>query len=103
MEAETVAQADTLAVAQAAPPPLEPGDHLSRDEFERRYDAMMGLSKVELIEGIVHMPSPVRLIHHGRPHIHVSTWLGTYESHTPGVLSGDNVSIRLGGDNMPQP
>src|SRR3954452_3734073 len=49
------------------------------------------------------MPSPVRLNHHGRPHIHVSTWLGTYEAHTPGVLVGDNVSIRLDDENMPQP
>jgi hypothetical protein len=32
-------------------PPLETGDHLTRAEFERRYNAMPGLKKAELIEG----------------------------------------------------
>jgi hypothetical protein len=36
-------------VTPAKIPPLEPGDHLSRDEFERRYHAMPGLKKVELL------------------------------------------------------
>ena len=49
-------------------PPLEAGDRLSRAEFERRYEAMPGLKKAELIEGVVYMPSPVRLHRHGRPH-----------------------------------
>ncbi len=98
-------QTEVVIEAEPAPPLpyLEPGDHLTRDEFERRYDAMPGLKKAELIEGVVHMASPVRLSRHGRPHIHVSTWLGTYEAHTPGVIVGDNVTIRLDGDNMPQP
>ena len=29
-------------------PPLEPGDRLTRDEFERRFDATPGLTKAEL-------------------------------------------------------
>jgi hypothetical protein len=49
-------------------PPLEPGDRLSRIEFERRYEAMPHLKKAELIQGVVHMPSPVRLRRHGNPH-----------------------------------
>ena len=36
-------------------PPLEQGDRLTRDEFERRYDAMPNLKKAELIEGVVYM------------------------------------------------
>ena len=48
-------------------PPLEPGDRLTRPEFERRYAAMPQLHKAELIEGVVHMPSPVRFRRHGRP------------------------------------
>lgn len=85
------------------PPPLEPGDHLTRDEFERRYDAMPGLKKAELIEGVVYMPSPVRWDHHGSPHRHLSCWLGTYQAYTPGVQGADNASIRLDLDNEPQP
>lgn len=82
---------------------LEPGDRLSRDEFERRYDALKQIKKAELIEGVVHMPSPVRLKRHGSPQAALITWLGLYWSRTPGVLVGDNSSIRLDLDNMPQP
>lgn len=49
-------------------PRLENGDRLTRPEFERRYTAMTQVKKAELIEGIVYMPSPVRVRQHGRPH-----------------------------------
>jgi Uma2 family endonuclease len=83
--------------------PLEHGDRLSRAEFERRYDAMPNLKKAELIEGVVYMPSPVRLQSHGRPHAHLITWLGVYEAGTPGVQTADNSTARLDLDNEPQP
>ena len=83
--------------------PLEPGDRLSRAEFERRYDAMPNLKKAELIEGVVYMPSPVRLHKHGSPHFDVIAWLGAYRAATPKVIGGDNASVRLDLDNMPQP
>jgi hypothetical protein len=38
-------------------PLLENGDHVTREEFERRYDAMPYLKKAELIEGRVYMPA----------------------------------------------
>ncbi|MEI7683790.1 MAG: Uma2 family endonuclease [Planctomycetota bacterium] len=84
-------------------PPLEAGDRLTRAEFEKRYEAMPGVRKAELIEGIVYMPSPVRIRRHGRPQLHLITWLGTYESMTPGVIGGDNATARLDLDNEPQP
>jgi Uma2 family endonuclease len=84
-------------------PPLEPGDRLSRAEFERRCNAMTNLKKAELIEGVVYMPSPVRLRRHGRPHFQLVTWLGNYETATPGVIGADNASVRLDLDNEPQP
>ncbi len=56
-------------------PPLEPGDRLTRAEFERRYDAMPQLTKAELVEGLVYMPSPVRFRRHGRPHAQLVGWL----------------------------
>ena len=43
---------------------LEPGDRLSRDEFERRYERMPHVKKAELIEGIVYRPSPARFGKH---------------------------------------
>src|SRR4029453_6747716 len=84
-------------------PPLEPGDRLTRDEFERRYEAMPRGIKAELLEGLVHMPSPTRFRRHGRPHLHLITWLGYYESGTPGVAAGDNSTTPLDMDNEPQP
>ena len=90
--------------AGAEIPPLEPGDRLTRDEFERRYEAMPWIKKAELIEGVVHMPPPaVRWDYHGTPHARLVTWLGTYEMSTPGVRIGDNSSIRLDLENEPQP
>jgi Uma2 family endonuclease len=83
--------------------PLEQGDHLTRDEFERRYDAMPELKKAELIEGVVHMPSPVRWNCHASPHVDVITWLGVYRAATPGTQAGDNGSLRLDTENEPQP
>jgi Uma2 family endonuclease len=84
-------------------PPLENGDRLSRAEFERRYEAMPELKKAELIEGEVYMPSPIRHRRHSQPNNRLATWLGNYETDTPGVEAGDNGTVRLDLDNEPQP
>jgi Uma2 family endonuclease len=84
-------------------PPLEPGDRLTRDEFERRYEAMPEVKKAELIEGFVYMPFPVRLYRHAQPHSHLVTCFGNYRAATPGVGIGDNSTARLDLDNEPQP
>jgi len=84
-------------------PPLEHGQRLSRAEFERRYDAMPGLKGAELIDGVVYMPSPVRFEHHSGPQGDAITWLGVYRAGTPGVLGGAEATVRLEGDNDPQP
>nr|WP_164929061.1 Uma2 family endonuclease [Gloeobacter violaceus] len=83
--------------------PLENGDHLNRVEFERRYAAMPHLKKAELIEGVVHLSSAVRFASHAEPHALLITWLGVYRAATPGVRLGDNATVRLDGDNEPQP
>ncbi len=87
----------------AAEPLLEPGDRLTRAQFERRYARMPLVKKAELIEGVVYMPSPVRARRHGKPHNLLGTWLGVYASETPGVECFDNSSVRLDLDNEPQP
>ena len=93
-----------MSIREAAqPPPLEPGDHLTRAEFERRYQAMPNGRKAELIEGVVFMPSPVRLAHHGSPTAALIVWLGHYWAFTPGVRVGQNTTVRLDLDNEPQP
>jgi Uma2 family endonuclease len=91
------------AVSQPEPiPPLRHGDRLTRDEFERRYNAMPHINKAELLEGVVYMPSPVS-VDHADPHFDLIGWLALYRIATPGVVGGDNGSIRLDLANEPQP
>ena len=85
-------------------PPLENGDRLTRDEFERRWQAMPHVIKAELIEGVVYMPAAaVSHEFHSSPHVRLATLLGVYMAATPGVTAGDNGSLRLDLPNMPQP
>ena len=88
---------------ETTPPPLENGDRLTRDEFERRYDAMPDLKKAELINGVVYLGSPVRFRKHSEPHARLLTWLGTYAAFTEGVRYGGNATVRLDSDTEPQP
>jgi Uma2 family endonuclease len=82
---------------------LEPGDRLTRQEFERRYDQMPHLKKAELIERTVYMPSPVRAESHAQPDGQLGTWLGVYAAETPDVNFFHNASVRIDLDNEPQP
>ena len=92
----------------AAPPPgaptttLENGDRLTRCEFEHRYALRPDLKKAQLIEGIVHMPSPVSVAH-AEPHAMIQAALLVYAASTPGVHGYDNATLRLDLDNEPQP
>jgi len=91
------------AALSAAIPRLQNGDRLTRAEFERRYDADPTLKKAELIDGVVYMPSPVRQEFHSRQHFDIIACLGLYRMTTPGVEGGDNGTLRLDLDNVPQP
>ena len=84
-------------------PPLENGDRLTRDEFERRYNAMPPHVRAELIEGVVVMASPVRFSGHGSEHFDLIGCLSIYRAATPGVMGGDNATVRLDLANEPQP
>lgn len=84
-------------------PPLENGDRLTRNEFERRYHAMRGLKKAELIDGVVYMPSPVRVEHHGEPHSDLTGWLCFYKAFTPRTRTASDSTVRFDLDNEPQP
>ena len=89
-------------------PPLHNGDHLTREQFHRRYEAMGEGVRAELIEGIVYletagMASPVSLDFHGTPHFDVGGWLFHYCMSTPGLLRGSDSSVFIDGINEPQP
>jgi Uma2 family endonuclease len=84
-------------------PVLHAGDRLTRTEFERRYLAMSGLKKAELLEGVVYMPSPVRLTFHAEPHGLLCGWLAVYAAGTPGVAHAIDATLRVDEDNEVQP
>jgi Uma2 family endonuclease len=83
-------------------PPLETGDCLTRAEFERRYEALPGLTKAELVEGVVFVPSPTSNSQ-ARDHAHITTWLNLYAVQTPGAGCRANASVRLGMESEVQP
>jgi len=93
-----------VATRAKVPISLESGDHLTREEFHRRYSMRPDIKKAELVEGVVFVPSPVRHDLHGMPHFLVITWLGSYVASTPGVEpGGDNSTVFLEGGNEVQP
>lgn len=86
----------------AALPPLSAGQRLDPDTFHDRYEAMPPGTRAELIDGIVHMPSPLGSDHSDMQFIAIA-WLGCYQAAIPGVRGTDNASLRLGGSSEVQP
>ncbi|WP_020471054.1 Uma2 family endonuclease [Zavarzinella formosa] len=84
-------------------PLLRDGDRLKADEFHRRYEAMRHVKNANLINGVVHMSSPVYLDQHGGPHWDMIAWMGIYSFGLRGVRGADNTSLRIDDDNEPQP
>src|SRR5437660_12270968 len=83
-------------------PPLQSGDRLTVEEFERRYGAMPHLKKAELIEGVVYIPPPLSE-DQARSLFDLVTWLGMYRWATPGIIGARNGTVRLDVGNVPQP
>ena len=84
-------------------PPLENGDRLTRQEFERRYQTATHIKKAELIEGVVYVAAALRFKSHAEPHSNLHGWLWFYAMATPPVELGIEPTIRLDWDNEPQP
>ena len=99
----TTSSETTETIPQQKVSPLKDGERLTREQFHERYLAMPHIKKAELIEGIVHMPSPVSSGFHGTPHISLSGWVYTYIAHTPYLEGGDDASVFFDGDNEFQP
>jgi len=81
--------------------PLRAGDCLTRDEFERRYEAS-DVSLAELIDGIVYMPSPATH-RHADPHTLMILWVRHYAAYTDHVEALAKATVRLDYDNEIQP
>jgi Putative restriction endonuclease len=90
------------AAVELGPPPLRPGDKLTRAEFMRRWELHPEIKFAELIGGVVYMPSPLSRLH-GVTDNTAGAWLCTYRAHTPGTESGSNATTLMEGDETPQP
>jgi Uma2 family endonuclease len=83
---------------------LESGDHLTREEFHRRYCARPDIKKAELIEGVVYV-APPRISHtlHAEPHAQIVGWLGICMMMHSGLHLADSTTIILDDLNEVQP
>ena len=84
-------------------PLLEAGDHLTRDEFERRYAMRPDIHKAELVQGVVHVPSPVKIDDHGVPVSLITAWLVNYAALHPGTRVATDGTVRLSAVDVVQP
>jgi Uma2 family endonuclease len=82
---------------------LESGDHLTREEFHRRYSLRPDIRKAELVGGVVYVASPTRTSVHGDPHGLVVMWLRAYAGTTPGVQFSLEGTVFLDIDAEVQP
>ena len=89
-------------VVSESPPPLLAGDHLTMEEFRRRYEAAPDMKKAELINGIVYMPPPV-FGDHSVPDNIAATCLGLYSVHTIGTEAHNDRTLQLIGHSQVQP
>jgi Uma2 family endonuclease len=89
-----------MATHIAAPISLEAGDHLTREEFHRRYCAHPEIKKAELIDGVVYVPSPVRADLHAEPHGAVIGWLYGYKARNAAVRVFDNATLLLNAEGI---
>src|SRR3954465_8365609 len=92
-----------MAVRVEASTFLEAGDHLTREEFHRRYCQRPDIKKAELISGVVYVPSPVRAGLHGDQPGGVVGWLYAYKAINGTVRLSDNATVFLDGGSEVQP
>ncbi|MGI8927383.1 MAG: Uma2 family endonuclease [Tepidiformaceae bacterium] len=90
-------------VHEAAAIGLENGDVMSREEFHRRYGQCEELHRVELIEGVVYMPSPIKVLGHAHEQTLMMEWLAAYAAAQPGVEWSPPATVLLDDENEPEP
>lgn len=80
-------------------PPLQAGDRLTREEFERRWELHPEIKKAELIDGLVYTEKSVSP-RHGRPHSRLVGWVVMYIANRKGIEALDSTTVRLGEDDL---
>lgn len=102
MSVYTQGKEDTSVIAPAvAVKELVTGEKMDVEEFLRCWEELPDLKNAELIEGVVHVSSPVSYEHGSRDAM-MHLWLGYYAQATPGCDAGSN-STWLMLDSAPQP
>jgi Uma2 family endonuclease len=96
-----MAQAPSSVYEQRVPP-LENGDRLTRDEFERIWDLHPEIKKAELIDGQVYLDVSVST-RHSEPHVIMSGWVAVYAATRPELQALSDSTVRLEGENDLQP
>jgi Uma2 family endonuclease len=91
-----------MSAAKHLAPALENGAVMTREEFHRLYAECEGYERVELIEGVVFMPSPVRFESHDKQASLLRGWLFVYSTLHEGIESGNEATLILG-DSEVQP
>jgi Uma2 family endonuclease len=81
---------------------LVEGQRLDQPTFHALYAAMPPGTRAELIDGVVHLPSPAG-VEHCEAHVPVIVWLDYYAENTPGVRAMDNATTILSAKGEPQP
>jgi Uma2 family endonuclease len=82
-----------------APPPLENGDLLTRDEFERRWELHPEIKKAELINGMAFVQLTVSR-KHSKPHSSVAGWAIVYAASNGAVEVLTEATVRLGDHDL---
>jgi Uma2 family endonuclease len=80
---------------------LVTGERMTVEEFLRCWEELPDLKNAELIDGVVHVSSPVSR-EHGSIDTLIHWWLAHYAQATPGCRAGNN-STWLMLDSAPQP
>jgi Uma2 family endonuclease len=83
-------------------PPFADGDQMDRETFHALYLQTPKNFKAELISGVVHVASPVKL-GHGLPDSLTQFWLSSYAAETPGVIVCANTTTIVNDDTEIQP
>ncbi|MFN0144960.1 MAG: Uma2 family endonuclease [Dehalococcoidia bacterium] len=83
-------------------PPLESGDVLTPEEFERRWEFHPEIKKAELIDGQVYLEMTVSR-RHGKPHGQISDWLGVFVAGQPHLERLTDTTVRLPDGTVAQP
>ena len=98
-----------MATTQTASPaewealqPLHNGDRLAAREFLRRYEAMPGVKKAELIDHFVFMASPVSN-RHAEADNALQGLFFLYANANHGTIASTNPTLRLGEGDVVQP